>query len=300
MKIGIDIGGSHLAVGLINEELVIVDKIDEVYTPKEKKDLPRTIIEKIKLYIDYLLKRNQLKIKNISIIGIACPGTIKDEYVLRAGNLDIYNFHIIEELKKYFPTKMIIRNDAKCAALAEKNIGSLKNYQDSVFLTLGTGIGGAIFLKNSLLEPNKYSGFEIGHIIIEKNGKQCTCGKRGCFESYASMRALKEKIKKEYKLPLETHSKELMEILNNQTEKSNLILEEYLENLCVGLGTLIDLFEPEIISIGGSFAYYETIFLEKLKEKMQQNNRTFNNRKDIKYILAKMKNDAGIIGSVII
>lgn len=300
MKIGIDIGGSHLAVGLINEELKIVDKIDETYTLEEKKDLPKTIIEKIKLYINYLLKRNQLEIGNISIIGIACPGTIKDGYILRAGNLAIYNFHIVEELKKYFSTKMMIRNDAKCAALAEKAIGSLKNYQDSVFLTLGTGIGGAIFLKNYLLEPKQYSGFEIGHIIIEKNGRQCTCGKRGCFENYASMRALKEKIKKEYKLPQETHSKELMEILNNQTEKSNQILEEYLENLCVGLGILIDLFEPEIISIGGSFAYYETIFLERLKEKMQQNHRTFNNRKDIKYTLAKMKNDSGIIGSVIV
>lgn len=300
MKIGIDIGGSHLAIGLINEELIMIDKIDETFTKEEKEDLAKTILQKIKSYSNNLLERNNLGIEAISMIGMACPGTIKDGYILKAGNLAIYNFHIVEELKKFFPAEISIRNDAKCAALAEKTMGSLRNCQDCVFLTLGTGIGGAVFLKNHLLEPSSYSGFEIGHITIERNGKLCTCGKRGCFENYASMKALKEKIKEQYHLSQETHSKELMEILSNQTEKSNQILEEYLENLCVGLGILIDLFEPEAISIGGSFAYYETIFLEKLKEKMQQNNRTFNNRRDIKFTLAEMKNDAGIIGSVII
>ncbi len=300
MKIGIDIGGSHLAVGLINEELAVIDKIDEAYSLEEKKDLPQTILKNIHLYINKILMKNNLELETISIIGIACPGTIKDGYVLKSGNLSIYNFHIIEELKKLFPKQIIIRNDAKCAALAEKKLGSLKNYQDCIFLTLGTGIGGAIFLKNKLLEPNKYSGFEVGHITIEKNGELCSCGKRGCFENYASMRALKKRIREEYSLCEETHSKDLMKILNNKTEKSNKILDEYLENLSIGLGNLVDLFEPEAIGIGGSFAYYEEIFLEKLKEKMQQNNKTFNNRKDIELILAKMKNDAGIIGSVII
>lgn len=300
MKIGIDIGGSHLAVGLINEELAVIDKIDEAYSLEEKKDLPQTILKNIHLYINKILMKNNLELETISIIGIACPGTIKDGYVLKSGNLSIYNFHIIEELKKLFPKQIIIRNDAKCAALAEKKLGSLKNYQDCIFLTLGTGIGGAIFWKNKLLEPNKYSGFEVGHITIEKNGELCSCGKRGCFENYASMRALKKRIREEYSLCEETHSKDLMKILNNKTEKSNKILDEYLENLSIGLGNLVDLFEPEAIGIGGSFAYYEEIFLEKLKEKMQQNNKTFNNRKDIELILAKMKNDAGIIGSVII
>lgn len=299
MKIGIDIGGSHLAVGLVNEKLTIIDKIDESFTLEEKENLPKTIIEKINRYISQILERNNLELQAIQIIGIACPGTIKQGYILKAGNLKIYNFHIIEELKKTLNTKIIIRNDAKCAALAEKTIGSLKDYSDCVFLTLGTGIGGAIFLRNILLEPIKYSGFEIGHITIEKNGKPCTCGKKGCFEKYASMKALKEKIIEKYNLSQDMHSKELMEILANKTEKSNQIIEDYLEYLSIGLSTLIDLFEPEIISIGGSFAYYEEIFLEKLKEKIKQNNRTFNNRQDIEIKLAQLKNDAGIIGAVI-
>ena len=299
MKIGIDIGGSHIAVGLINEKLEMTDKIEETFTTEEKYNLQKTILEKIKKYIYDILKRNCLKIENISTIGIACPGTIKDGYILKADNLGIYNFHIIEELQKFWATKIIIRNDAKCAALAEKVIGSLKGYQDCVFLTLGTGIGGAVFLKNHLLEPSTYSGFEIGHIIIEKNGNTCTCGKKGCFETYASMRVLKNEIRRQYNLTEKIHSKELMEILNNGTEKSNEILQNYLENLSIGLGNFIDLFEPEVISIGGSFAYYEEVFLKKLRNKMIQVNRSYNDRRDIKITLAELKNDAGIIGAVI-
>ena len=77
---------------------------------------------------------------------------------------------------------MQIKNDAKCAALAEKNYGSMKKYDDCIFLCLGTGIGGAAFLKGELLEPKRFSGFEFGHMIINKNGKECSCGKKGCFE----------------------------------------------------------------------------------------------------------------------
>ena len=95
MKIGIDIGGSHLAVGLINEELAVIDKIDEAYSLEEKKDLPQTILKNIHLYINKILMKNNLELETISIIGIACPGTIKDGYVLKSGNLSIYNFHII-------------------------------------------------------------------------------------------------------------------------------------------------------------------------------------------------------------
>ena len=85
--------------------------------------------------------------------------------------------------------KIKLSNDAKCAAIAEQRYGCLRGYKDSIFLTLGTGIGGAAFLKGELLEPKRFSGFEFGHMIINKNGKECSCGKKGCFETYSSIRA---------------------------------------------------------------------------------------------------------------
>lgn len=299
MKIGIDIGGSHIALGLINDELNIIDKIEETHTEQEKQNLEETIVNKIVLGVNEILNINKLNINEIELIGIACAGTIKDGYIEKAENLKIYNFHIVEKLQESLQTKIIIRNDAKCAALAEKAIGGLKIYSDAIFLTLGTGIGGAVFIDNKMVEPKIYPGFEIGHMVIEKNGIPCNCGKNGCFEKYASMKNLKDEIRQQYNLTNDVHSKELMGILNNKTEKSNNILNEYIKNLSIGLTNLINIFEPEVISIGGSFSYYEEVFWEKLQNETTKDNATFNNRKDIKILMAELKNDAGIIGAII-
>lgn len=219
--------------------------------------------------------------------------------LLNLGNLGLYNFNLKQKLEEKWKVQIHIRNDGKSAAIAEKELGSLKNFQDCVFINIGTGIGGAVFLDGKMLTPNLYDGFEIGHMTIEKDGRQCKCGKKGCFETYASMRKLKETIRQSYNLGKEVHSQELLEILNNGSELSNKILDEYLENLKTGIANLIDLFEPEAISIGGSFAYYEDIFIEPLKQKLYKENATFNGRKDIIITTAQMNNDAGILGAVI-
>lgn len=299
MKIGIDIGGSHIAIGLINNDLNIIDKIEETHTEEEKQNLEETLTKKTILGVNQILDRNKLEINQIELIGIACAGTIKEGYIVKAENLKIYNFPIVKKLKEVLKTKIIIRNDAKCAALAEKAIGGLKKYSDAIFLTLGTGIGGAVFIDNKMIEPKVYPGFEIGHMVIEKEGIPCNCGKNGCFEKYSSMKVLKNEIRQQYNLTKDVHSKELMEILNNKTEKSNKILDEYIKNLSIGLTNLINIFEPEVISIGGSFSYYEQVFLGKLQNEITKENATFNNRNDIKILMAELKNDAGIIGAVI-
>lgn len=203
-----------------------------------------------------------------------------------------------EKLQSNIPVSL--ENDGKCAAIAEKKIGSLKDFDDCIFLNIGTGIGGAVFLDGKLLKPKVCSGFELGHMTIEKDGIECTCGKTGCFEKYCSMSSLKGNIRNTYSLGQEIHSRELMDILGNGSELSNKILDEYLEDLKIGIANLIDIFEPQAISIGGSFAYYEDLFLPKLKEKLFSSNSTFNERKDIAIKTAQLKNDAGIIGATLI
>ncbi len=150
-----------------------------------------------------------------------------------------------------------------------------------------------------MLESKIYTGFEFGHMTIEKNGRQCSCGKKGCFETYASMKVLKENIRNAYGLGTQVHSQELMQLLLNGSQKSESLLNEFLENLKVGIANLIDIFEPEAISIGGSFAYYDNIFLKPLKKKIEEPNVTFNERNNIKLSVAKMQNDAGLMGSIL-
>ena len=299
MKIGIDLGGSHVAVGLINDDLELIEKIEENLSKEEKQNLSYALIANIENKITQILEQTHIGIEQIEQIGIACPGTIKEGHIYKASNLGLKDFPMQEKLQEIFPSTLIkIRNDAKCAALAEMKKGSLKGYQDAVFLGLGTGIGGAVFLKGQLLESTHFSAFEIGHMIIEKDGLQCTCGKKGCFEKYGSMKALKDTIRSKYGLGEDVHSRELMEILSNGSKKSEKILEEYLEMLKIGIGNLIDLFEPEIICFGGSFAYYEELFMPRLKEKLKEPKLTFNERTDIKLTVATLQNNAGIIGAI--
>lgn len=246
-----------------------------------------------------MLKEKELNLNQIEMIGISAPGTHREGVIIKAENLGIINFEIVDILKNHFNYQNIyLRNDAKCAALCEKEYGSLKKYDDAIFVCLGTGIGGAVFMNGKLLRAKRNEGFELGHIIINKNGDKCTCGNRGCFESYSSMKSLKDKIATRKNLKHLT-GKELYEIIKTDTNEINDILDEFIENLNIGLSNLNNIFEPEAICIGGSFVHYEDLLLKPLIDKMKEENLEFNNSIP-EIVVAKMGNDAGMIGSTLI
>lgn len=196
-----------------------------------------------------------------------------------------------------------LQNDAKCAAIAEHEYGVLQGYESSIFLTLGTGIGGAAIVDGKLLEGKCFSGYEFGHMTIEVNGEQCKCGKKGCFELYGSMKTFKRNFKEKLELSQFTHSEQLLDLLKydraleKHDERIKQVIDEYAESLAIGISNLINIFEPEAIGIGGSFTYFEEFLLEKLKEKLLNGNLLFNPRSDIIIKSALLKNDAGIIGA---
>ena len=298
MKIGIDIGGSHVAVGLIETYGKIICKSEEdLNNNLKEKDFEKKLLNSIIEQIENVLKQNNLDITKISSIGIAVPGMVSETHIIKAENLHIKDYNIVSEINKYYNVPIKLRNDAKCAALAEKEYGSLKKCDDAMFVTIGTGIGGAVFLKGELLVPTKYEGFEIGHMVIEKDGLKCNCGRCGCFEKYASMKALRTNMEEELKIDNITGErlKEIIEKEENDNIKG--IIDEYIKNLSLGLANLINIFEPEIISIGGSFAYHEKL-LEKLVSKLKKED-LFNKDLIPRIVLAKLKNDAGMVGSVL-
>lgn len=196
-----------------------------------------------------------------------------------------------------------LQNDAKCAAIAEHEYGVLQGYESSIFLTLGTGIGGAAIVAGKLLEGKCFSGYEFGHMTIDVNGEQCKCGKKGCFELYGSMKTFKRNFKERLGLSQFTHSEQLLDFLKydmaleKHDERIKQVIDEYTESLAIGISNLINIFEPEAIGIGGSFTYFEEFLLEKLKEKLLNGNLLFNPRSDIIIKSALLKNDAGIIGA---
>ena len=235
----------------------------------------------------------------IKEIGIAVPGTIKDGIILKSVNLVVSNYNIIDNLKKEINLPIKIRNDAKCAAIAENKIGALKDYSRSIFLTLGTGIGGAVIINNKLLDTGELPGCEFGHVIIQKDGLKCNCGKNGCFEKYASMKALKTNLRQVLGVDEKTRGQELLDIIrkNPDNEELNKVIDEYIEYLSIGLSNLINIFEPEAIGIGGSFVYFSDVLLDKLIKNIMKKQYLFNKREKLIIIPAALGNDAGMIGA---
>lgn len=295
MRIGIDIGGSHLGVGLVNEDGIIIQK-KETDIVKEKNLTEAEIVVTLIETINEMLKQSQVNISEIDFVGVAYPAKIQNGKMGIAVNLKLDGDKIKNTLQNQLSLPVHIKNDAKCASICEKMYGSLKPYRNAIFLTLGTGIGGAVYYNNELLENKDSEIFEIGHMIIEKNGKQCNCGKKGCFEKYASIIALKEQVKVKFVLQKELTGLELYNFIqeNKQNQIMQNIIKEYIENLKIGISNLITIFEPEAISFGGSFAYYEEIFLEKLQKELKNSN---SNNNIPKLLIAENKNDAGIIGA---
>lgn len=300
MKVGIDLGGSHIAIGVVNNKGKIIEKFEKRILNNEKKYIEKTIEKNIFEHIKDLSTKYK-----IEEIGIAAPGTIQDGKIIKAYNLGIEEYNIVAKLSKEIKVPIKIKNDAKCAAIAEHKYGCLKEYKRSIFLTLGTGIGGAVIINNKLLDAGNLPGCEFGHMIIEKDGLLCGCGKFGCWQQYASMKALKNNLRKKLGYDEQTDSKQLLNLLRNikTNDKDfstiNEIIEDYIEDLSIGISNLINIFEPEVIGIGGSFVYFKDVLLDKLENKLLKDNLLFNSRKEIKIETAILENDAGIIGAVL-
>lgn len=295
MKVGVDLGGSHIGMGIIDDNGRILEKKEiELYNIQNMQEF---IIDSISNEIDYYIK----KYNDIEMIGIASPGTPKDGKLTNIVNLGIKELDISTILKFKFNIPVKVKNDAKCAAIAEMKYGALNSYQDAVFLCLGTGIGGAVLMGGKELEPIRNSGMELGHIVIEKNGIQCNCGKRGCFETYCSIKRLKNKLMETMNISKEIDGKELLNLLKrNNDEKVKDIINEYIDDLIVGLSNIIDIFEPQGICLGGGFVYFEDILYKPFLKKYYEEKYVFNKEELPEIKLALLGNDAGIIGATLI
>ena len=297
MKIGIDLGGSHIGIGVIDNN-EIIEKVEKPFTEEEKTKIIDTIerftVEKVNEFGQNF---------NIESIGIAVPGSAKDGVILKTINLGIENFDIAQILNQKLNKTVTVRNDCKCACIAEynnvlKNEPNLKN-SNMLFLGIGTGIGGGVIYNGNLLEGHTFEGYEIGHMIIKENGISCKCGKNGCFERYGSILEYKNKVKQRLNISQDLHGDPLREILENRKEEIKDINEQYVSDLSIGISNLINIFEPDIIVLGGGFAHFGYMFIDKIKNKLINSSLLFNKREDLDLRIAELGNDAGIIGATL-
>lgn len=300
MKIGIDLGGSHIGIGIVDKNGRIIEKTEKRLTSVEKKDIKKSIEEYIIEHVEIYSKKYE-----IANVGMAIPGTVNEKSIIKSVNLDLKNYDIVDKLKEKINIPIKIKNDAKCAAIAENAYGCLNKYKRSIFLTLGTGIGGAVIINNKLLDTGELPGCEFGHMVIQKDGIPCKCGRNGCWEKYASMKSFKDKLRKELGYTEKTRGQDLLNMIrSNKPEQENYekiekVVCEYINDLSLGIANLINIFEPEAIGIGGSFVYFEEVFMDRLKKKLTEPGILFNHRDNILIETAILGNDAGIIGATL-
>ena len=196
---------------------------------------------------------------------------------------------------EYLPIPIRIANDADCATLGEAVAGAGKECQDVIMLTLGTGVGGGIILDGKIYEGKGLGGSELGHMVIVENGEQCTCGRKGCLEAYASATALKRDAKRA--TGRELTPEEIFRAAEDGDEKLQLVVQSYIGKLGTGIINIVNIFRPQLVILGGGIAAQGETLLAPLREMMKVG--CFGGEKgELPEIeVAALGNGAGIIGA---
>lgn len=263
-------------MALIDDKGNIIDK--EIVNYSDDKT-EKYILEKINEYVT----KNEDKAE---AIGIGVPGIIKNNKIVYTCNLSLKDSYFVRKIHTKLP--VFLANDALCATLAEYELIDNCKYDNYALMTIGTGIGaGLIFNKQIYVGRNGYSG-EVGHMVIKKNGIQCNCGRKGCFEKYASVPRLLNLAK------VETLREFFSKVEKNKYMAN--IFNDYLEDLSEGIANFIMINDVDMLVIGGSLAWFGDKFYYILREKVAE--KLFNrDARDVKMKFAKLGNDAGLIGA---
>lgn len=282
-SIGIDLGGTKILTALVEKE---TGKVVHSVKKKTKKDKgPKNIIRKMVEAIEELLKESKTNISDISSIGVGAAGQVDREngILIAAANLDCYDLNIKQELSNRFDLPVYLGNDVEIATMGEMKFGAAKGYDDLVCIFVGTGVGSAIVKEGKIIHGATGTAGEIGHMIVDLNGRQCGCGAHGCLEAYASRSAIEHRI--EGAIKKGRHSKILDYLENGKSITSHMIqksiehndelvlqyVNEASEYLSGGIASIINFINPKLVVLGGGlidavdYFYNETTKKAKAK-----------------------------------
>jgi glucokinase len=307
--LGLDLGGTNMVAGVV----------DETYRIVTKESIPTNAgrsIEAITADMAEVSKKAVrsagLDISDFSSWGIGMPSCVnpKTNLLVHSNNLGWKNVPIFDYLKPLIPLPVYISNDANCAVYGEALAGAAKNYTDVVMLTLGTGVGGGIVVGKKIFSGHDTMGAELGHTKLVYNGVTCTCGQKGCLESYCSSTALircaKEAVGQHADsliMDLCRHDPEMIngEIVFEAAKKGDAVasklVDDYIGYLAAGISTFITIFRPEVIIVGGGMAQTGDFLLKPLNERLFSSTFAAAEIGIPEVIRAELGGDAGIVGA---
>lgn len=312
--VGIDLGGTTIKAGIVDEDYRIV-KSGSVPTVLDG-GAPQIVRDMAEL-VSGLLDETGIGMDEIASVGLGVPGTAnKKTGVLEyANNLHMKDEPFIRLLKHYFKKPAYFTNNANAAAWGEYLAGCGKGYRSLVMVTLGTGIGGGLVLDGKLYEGCNFAAGEFGHFVIQCDGEMCNCGRRGCFEAYAAVAGLCRMAVQ----AMETEEGEKSLLWSMCGQKADAVdgrmvfeaagkgdmtaeraVEKYLYYVSVGITDIINVFQPEILCIGGGVSQAGEQLLEPLKRMVDQQVYTRDSAVKTEIVIASLGNDAGIIGAAML
>ena len=308
MVIGIDLGGmSAKAAVLIDGELKGKSRVETLET-----DAPEVTAEKLATLALTAARGAGISFDEITAIGIGSPGVIDSETGTVASwtNFHWTNVELARLVSGHLNKPVYVLNDANAAALGEAKFGAGKNYQDSIFITIGTGVGGGIMIGGKLFEGYRSAGAEIGHTVIRQNGELCTCGRRGCFERYASTGALIRSTKRAMEAHRESALWKWAPSLDEAGGRTAFraaaegdkvakeVINEYIAALGEGIANLINILRPQAVIIGGGISNEGEPLFAPLREYLPE--RIYANfYSPVEIVRASLGNDAGLYGAAV-
>lgn len=308
-RIGVDLGGTNIAVGVVDDAYRIVGR------GKMKTAAPRpaqAIVEDMAAACRMAVKDAGLQLDDIQSVGIGSPGAINKEtgVVEYANNLKFDRVPLCAMLKEKLNKPVFVENDANCAALGEALAGAGKGVKEFVAVTLGTGVGSGVIIDGKIYSGANFIASEIGHTVIKMDGEQCTCGRRGCWEAYASATALIRQTKDAMR---HSHDSVMWDLVNNDIDRvsgrtsfdamrkgdaaGKAVVDMYIDYVACGVVNVINTLQPEILCIGGGISHEGDTLLKPLEKRVIRDRYTEYAKSQTILKCAELGNDSGIIGA---
>lgn len=312
-RVGIDLGGTNIAIGIVDEtgKMIYKNSIPTLTNERTSEEL----VEAMAKFAIQVVEEAGLTMDDIKSVGIGSPGTpdAKNGILLYANNLRMFNVPMRAIMQRYIDKPIYIGNDANCAALGEVVAGGAKDTECAIMITLGTGVGGGIVINNKIYDGFNNAGGELGHFVMVVDGEYCTCGRNGCFEAYASATALINQTVKAAKEHPESMIHTLVDgDLSKVTGKTafdamhagdatgKAVIDNYIRYLGEGVVSLINIFQPEVFLIGGGICAQKEALFGPLNEMAKKYAYSKDESKLTKIMPAVLGNDAGIIGAAML
>lgn len=311
-RIGIDLGGTNIAAGVIDD--VSMKLLSKVSCKTNASRPAEEIMEDMVRMALQAVQQAELSLQQIESVGIGCPGTCnRDSGVVEfANNLPFEQIPICHYIRRRLQLPVFLDNDANAAALGEFLAGGARGAESCVCVTLGTGVGGGIVLNGKLYSGHNFAGAELGHIVIIKDGEPCSCGRRGCWEQYASASALirqtQDAMQRFPDSSMWSFAPELCSVSGRTAfdamlagdQAGKAVVQRYIEYIACGLVNVINIFQPEILCIGGGVCNQGETLLQPLRKYIEKERYSRYSQKQTMLTVAQLGNDAGIIGAALL